>query len=51
MSKYGWIINKDYSYCESKTGDDVNIMGPRGSKTPWSDARVAREELEKALGK
>ncbi|HYF10021.1 MAG TPA: UDP-N-acetylmuramyl-tripeptide synthetase, partial [Candidatus Paceibacterota bacterium] len=28
-------------------GTDPYIMGPRGSKTPWSDARVAREELEK----
>ena len=29
-------------------GTDPNICGPRGTKTPWSDARVAREELEKA---
>ena len=30
-------------------GTDPYIMGPRGSKTPWSDANVAREELEKVL--
>jgi UDP-N-acetylmuramoyl-L-alanyl-D-glutamate--2,6-diaminopimelate ligase len=30
-------------------GTDPYIMGPRGSKTPWSDAQVAREELEKLL--
>lgn len=28
-------------------GTDPFIMGPKGTKTPWSDARVAREELEK----
>jgi len=28
-------------------GTDPYIMGPRGSKIPWSDVRVAREELEK----
>lgn len=28
-------------------GTDPYIMGPRGTKTPWSDARVAREELER----
>ncbi len=27
-------------------GTDPYIMGPRGTKTPWSDARVAREELK-----
>lgn len=26
-------------------GTDPNICGPRGSKIPWSDANVAREEL------
>jgi len=30
-------------------GTDPYIMGPKGSKTPWSDAVVAREELEKML--
>ena len=28
-------------------GTDPCICGPRGSKIPWSDARVAREELAK----
>ena len=27
-------------------GTDPFIMGPHGTKTPWSDANVAREELE-----
>lgn len=28
-------------------GTDPFIMGPRGEKTPWSDAEVVREELER----
>ena len=35
----------------SGKGTDPYIMGPRGEKTPWSDAKVVREELEKLLGK
>ena len=31
----------------SGKGTDPYIMGPNGSKMPWSDADVAREELEK----
>ncbi len=31
----------------SGKGTDPFIMGARGSKTPWSDARVVREELER----
>ncbi len=30
-------------------GTDAYIMGPGGSKTPWSDANIAREELTKIL--
>ncbi len=30
-------------------GTDPYIMGPSGSKTPWSDAKIAREEIEKRL--
>jgi UDP-N-acetylmuramoyl-L-alanyl-D-glutamate--2,6-diaminopimelate ligase len=30
-------------------GTDPFIMGPRGTKTPWSDSRVVAEELEKLL--
>ncbi len=32
-------------------GTDPYIMGPRGSKEPWSDKRVVEEELEKLLEK
>ncbi len=31
----------------SGKGTDPYIMGPRGTKIPWDDATVAREELEK----
>lgn len=30
-------------------GTDPYIMGPHGTKTPWSDAKVAREELVRLL--
>lgn len=30
-------------------GTDPYIMGPNGKKTPWSDAQIAKEELEKIL--
>lgn len=30
-------------------GCETHIMGPRGTQTPWSDAQVAREELERLL--
>lgn len=33
----------------SGKGTDPYIMGPHGSKQPWSDSQVAREELEKCL--
>jgi UDP-N-acetylmuramyl tripeptide synthase len=32
-------------------GTDPYIMGPRGSREPWSDKRVAEEELDKLLQK
>jgi len=32
-------------------GTDPSICGPRGTKIPWSDALVAREELEALLKK
>ncbi|MBI5078196.1 MAG: UDP-N-acetylmuramoyl-L-alanyl-D-glutamate--2,6-diaminopimelate ligase [Candidatus Yonathbacteria bacterium] len=32
-------------------GTDPFIMGPRGTKTPWDDATIAREELAKILSK
>jgi UDP-N-acetylmuramoyl-L-alanyl-D-glutamate--2,6-diaminopimelate ligase len=31
-------------------GTDPNIAGPRGEKTPWSDAEIAREELKRLSG-
>lgn len=30
-------------------GTDPYIMGPKGTKTPWDDATVAREELRKLI--
>lgn len=30
-------------------GTDPFIMGPNGTKTPWSDAQIAREELQKLI--
>lgn len=30
-------------------GTDPFIMGPKGTKTPWSDSRVAKEELERLI--
>lgn len=35
----------------SGKGTDPFIMGARGTKTPWSDATVAREELERLITK
>ena len=35
----------------SGKGTDPFIMGPKGSREPWSDAAVVREELLKLLGK
>lgn len=33
----------------SGKGTDPYIMGPNGTKLPWSDSKVAKEELEKIL--
>ena len=30
-------------------GTDPYIMGPKGTKTPWSDARIAKELLEEKI--
>lgn len=50
-------IRKAYSYAQPNDvvlitgkGTDPFIMGPGGSKTLWSDATVATEELERLLG-
>lgn len=32
-------------------GTDPSISGPRGSSQPWSDAAVAREEIEKQMAR
>jgi len=34
----------------SGKGTDPYIMGARGERTPWSDAKVVEEELQKILG-
>jgi UDP-N-acetylmuramoyl-L-alanyl-D-glutamate--2,6-diaminopimelate ligase len=39
--------NNDVVVFITGKGTDPYIMGPRGSKIPWDDARVAREELAK----
>jgi len=40
---------KDDAVLISGKGTDPYIMGPKGSKVPWSDADVVREELDKLL--
>jgi UDP-N-acetylmuramyl tripeptide synthase len=41
--------NPNVSVLITGKGTDPYIMGPNGSKIPWSDEKVAREELEKVL--
>ncbi|MBM3260865.1 UDP-N-acetylmuramyl-tripeptide synthetase [Candidatus Kaiserbacteria bacterium] len=41
--------NEHWAVLISGKGTDPCICGPDGSKTPWSDAGVAREELHKLL--
>ncbi len=41
----------DAVVCLTGKGTDPYIMGPNGTKEPWSDKRVAEEELEKLLHK
>ena len=43
--------NKNIAVLISGKGTDPFIMGAHGTKMPWSDARVAREELERLLTK
>lgn len=45
------LARDDDAVLISGKGTDPFIMGPKGSKIPWSDARVVREEIEKILGK
>jgi len=39
--------NKGDAVIITGKGSDPYIMGPNGQKTPWDDARIAREELKK----
>lgn len=41
LAKKGWVV------FITGRGADPYIMGPNGSKTPWSDANAAREELKR----
>ena len=41
------LAKTDDSVLITGKGTDPYIMGPHGSKTPWSDAQVVREELKK----
>ncbi len=43
------LAKKGDSVLITGKGTDPYIMGPKGSKTPWSDATVAKEEIEKIL--
>lgn len=43
--------NTDVSVVITGKGTDPYIMEAGGKKTPWSDAKVAQEELEKVLDK
>jgi UDP-N-acetylmuramoyl-L-alanyl-D-glutamate--2,6-diaminopimelate ligase len=40
-------LNKKVSILITGKGTDPYIMGPNNTKTPWSDAAIAREELAK----
>lgn len=41
------LAKKEDTVLISGKGTDPYIMGPNGSKIPWDDATIAREELEK----
>jgi UDP-N-acetylmuramoyl-L-alanyl-D-glutamate--2,6-diaminopimelate ligase len=43
------LAHKDDTVIITGKGTDPYIMGPRNTKQPWSDAKVAQEELEKIL--
>lgn len=45
------LARTDDAVLISGKGTDPYIMGAHGTKTPWSDARVVREELRKLLAK
>ncbi len=41
--------NKKVSVLITGKGTDPYIMGPKGTRTPWSDVKVAAEELKKVI--
>ncbi|MBX4198027.1 UDP-N-acetylmuramyl-tripeptide synthetase [Candidatus Parcubacteria bacterium] len=43
------LAKRDDTVLITGKGTDPYIMGPRNTKIPWSDAKVAEEELEKVL--
>jgi len=43
--------NKNVAILITGKGTDPYIMGPKGTKQPWDDATVAREELQKIFKK
>jgi UDP-N-acetylmuramoyl-L-alanyl-D-glutamate--2,6-diaminopimelate ligase len=43
------LATPDVTVLITGKGTDPYIMGPKGSKTPWSDSAVVREELQKHL--
>ena len=43
------LASKNDTVLITGKGTDPYIMGANGSKIPWSDARVAKEEIEKLL--
>ncbi len=45
------LAQKGDSVLITGKGTDPYIMGPNGTKTPWSDAEVARQELNKLTWK
>ncbi len=47
MSKAFQMAKKDWVVFMTGKGAGPYIMGPNGLRTPWDDATVAREELEK----
>lgn len=47
MAKAFSLARKGDTVLISGKGTDPYIMGPNGTKIPWDDATVAREELEK----
>jgi UDP-N-acetylmuramoyl-L-alanyl-D-glutamate--2,6-diaminopimelate ligase len=43
------LAKKDDVILITGKGTDPYIMGPKGTKIPWSDAKVAEEEIRKIM--